>query len=614
MSADGWAGDGRAPGKPDTPTEGGGGESQRPPFPDKETCPVTPLGKRGMDFWYFTADGELVMLAAGRHDKRNLKGLFGGDLEWCKTHFPAYDNAGMIRENTWSDDAVSTVLIRWCREAGLFDPAAPVRGPGVWRDGLAGLIVHCGDRLIDMETDTEEPAGVRRSGVLYPAFSPVAAPASRDNRATTEDGRKLLNALELWNFRDLADPAGKQLGPECVLGFIGPAMLGGAPQWRNHMLVRAKHGSGKTWLATMIAGALGAGAHPMQNNYTEPALRQALTGEARALILDEAESTDQHSRVRAVIEMLRHMSGGDGVRSIRGTTGGKHLAYQVTGCAYLSAILPPPLEPQDRSRMIILDLDELPTGDSAIGSSEKARAMIAWASERSAAFRARAIAGWDMFNDGAAAYRSAALAAECSMRQADQLATLLAGRDLLLHDHPADPDSAAYEVSRFAAMLEDFKIEEEAGEGEQCLTHLFTSLVDHQWRSGERRTVGQIILKAMESQGGPEREILGTMGLRIEGYNNPLQSWLLIAKRHVGLNKIFDGTRWTAGTWDTALRYLHNAKAWPTAVRFAGSPPTRALALPASWLPQRDPPTEEETRQAADDNALNDDPDHRRNT
>lgn len=573
-----------------------GGETGRePPEPTLEDCPVTPLGKRGLNFYYFQTDGELVIMTAGQHTRRGLMGLLGAaGVAWAKRHFQSFDQNGEAKKGSWSDDRCALWLMSECIRAGVIDPAAPVRGPGVWRAG-GGLLVHCGDVLITTEPAETLPAGRKIDGVLYPSAPPIARPAKEPAAAAA--GKKLLKALRLWNFRD------KDIGPELVCGFIGAAFLGGAPAWRPHVLVIAKHGSGKSWLAEFQEAVLGAGAHPLQNNYSEAGLRQALTGEARAILLDEAEAVGVNSRVRAVIELLRHVSGGQGSRAVRGTTGGKAMGYQVTGCAFLCAILPPPLSPQDRSRIMTLELAPIDSGEEAGRDRERVQAAMEWARAHSAALRARAIGAWPLFLDAFGRYHAALLARGCSMRQADQLGTLLAGRDALIHDVAPDTDSAEAEVERFAHLIDVLKQDDEDGEGEQCLNHLMSWPTDL-WRSGDRRTVGELVANARQSTGSLDREALPRIGLRVQDWRKPGQNWLIVANQHVGLDRIFAGTRWEGGAWATALRYLDNAKAWG-AERFAGAV-SRGTGLPDFWLPHpervetADPDAEKTSQQLAD--------------
>jgi hypothetical protein len=527
-----------------------------------------------------------------------LKGLFLGNLAWCRENFPT--------ENGWTDEQLGTWLMQRCAREGLFDPEAPVRGPGIWRNGADDLIVHCGDILLDPKTGVETSAGTRIGGALYPAAPPIARPASTP--ASIDEGEQLKRAIELWRF---ADP----LAAELLLGWIGAAMLGGAPDWRMHVLVRGSRGRGKSWLADLVAGVLGGGAHPMQNDYTEAGLRQALTGGARALVLDEAEATGRNSRIRQVIELLRRMSGGAGARAVRGTTSGKALNYQITGPVYLSAILPPPLQPQDSSRIVEIDLADL-TDDVAYASEatrrnavddamlrrERAQEAIRWAARESAGLRARAIGAWSLFNDCFGAYHAAVLSTGCDMRQADHFATLLAGRDILIHEGPPDADFAALEVDRFANWIKGLRVEEESNEGELCLDHLYHSQIDPVL-GRERLLVGEIVLRALEPSGVTERDALRRIGVRIEDWQTPYKAWLCVANKHAGLNRIFAGTRWENGGWKTALRYLDGATHWPQSLRFYGRP-TRATALPAVWLPTADTPTADEVERAEDLRAL----------
>jgi hypothetical protein len=59
---------------------------------------------------------------------------------------------------------------------------------------------------------------------------------------------------------------------------------------------------------------------------------------------------------------------------------------------------------------------------------------------------------------------------------------------------------------------------------------------------------------------------------------------LLVARRHVGLERIYQGTRWSGAVWSQALEDLPGSGGWgPT--HFAGAPSTRCTALPVAVLP-----------------------------
>ena len=64
-------------------------------------------------------------------------------------------------------------------------------------------------------------------------------------------------------------------------------------------------------------------------------------------------------------------------------------------------------------------------------------------------------------------------------------------------------------------------------------------------------------------------------------------SGLLVANQHVGLARIFEGSKWSDGRWVTALRYLDGAAPHSKAVRMAGAL-TRATRLSLELMPRTD--------------------------
>lgn len=552
------------------------GAATPPPTPtaiDDAGCPVKVLGRGGGVYHYISGSGEHREIRDRDHTERVLSALFDGAVDWLVKNFPVYDQAGAVKPGAWHERRARDWLFARCADAGMVDPGFAVRGPGVWAAG-DDIVAHCGQSLalyfVDGGSDVIA-AGARRPEAFYPAAPALVMPA--DAAAGCGHGRELEQALALWSWRD-------QIDRDLVLGWIGAALLGAAPSWRTHLCVTGERGCGKSWLATYIAAALGAQAQASFNNFTEAGLRQAFSGEARAIVLDESEH-DAGGRVQAVIGLLRQMSSGLGARAVRGSAGGVSRTFSVNGCAYLSSILHAPLTPQDRSRITVIGLDRL-VGDA--GGADQALAATVRASDLSPALRARALEGWPRFQLGFAGFRAGLVAAGADARQADQLATLLAGRDLLLSDYPADSDSVAEAVAALAPRLAAITREdEEEGEGALCLQHLLSSPVDL-WRSGARQTVGQIVATAFGFGGSIERQALGVIGLKVLGFEAGGTPVLLVANRHVGLERLFDGSRWAGGAWAQALRYVAGAGAWHRAERFAGAI-SRATAISGRHLP-----------------------------
>lgn len=570
-----WEGDSRKPGKPsgESGGKGGGGAPPRREI-DAESCPVTALGRLKGRYFFFSPSGEERELTVRQLYKREgLEDLFEGDLRWLQEWFHNDEGAlHVFSAGRW--------LLRACVAAGLFDPEMPRRGPGVWRQG-ARLVVHTGDRVL---IDGFEPrrAGFREADMLYPLAPRVRPPAPHP--ATATDGARLRESVALWRFED-------SRGPDLVTGLIGLSHLGAAPDWRVHGFVRAPYGSGKSWLAEFFAHA--AGARPPNNNVTPAAIYQGLTGEARALVIDEAEKSDRDDRVTQVIELIRLMSGRGGARIGRGSAEGRSRAFQINGTAFLTAILHPELRPQDRSRFIVLRLRPLATGPGAVGQQDRALQALEFAEAIAPALQARAVAGWSRFLDTVALYRAAAMREDVEPRSADSIAAALAGRDLLLREDIPLVSEAEGEIDALAYLLvrkDDRAID---GEGEQCLVHLLSSHVET-WGGGERKTIGEKVIEAQQpgAQRNGINEILGRCGLRlrfrVESGAFLLES-LLVARAHVGLDRIFKDTRWSGGVWRQALEDLDGVASWgPT--HFAGAKSTRCTAVPPDYLPGADEP------------------------
>jgi hypothetical protein len=428
-----------------------------PPSPAKldrqSDGPVTPLGHCGGIYFYLSKAGEVRRLKDQDHKKLPILSLFDGDDDWLTDHCPAYERSGRVRPGAWDQDAAARLLIRLCAGQGLFDPDTQLRGPGVWRTAAGRLVIHVGDALSVLSVDeclaladARQPldwhrAGQVIDGSLFAATARCPRPAPQP--APRSAGQALLAGLKLWHYDD-------PLSADIILGFLGSAFLGGAPSWRVHLLLSAQAGSGKTWLMTFLEAALG-GMATYANDATEAGLRQALTGESRVILLDEAEGDEgSSSKVEGVIRLLRLMSSGDGANVMRGSAGGRGQSFQVTGCAVMAAILPAPLKPQDRSRICVIDVLRPPRGCEASRAAEQVTAAMREIKTLAPGLRTRAIAGWPRFLDTFSLYRAGLIGRGLSGRNADTLATIMAGRDLLLQDCVPDTDSIELELELFA--------------------------------------------------------------------------------------------------------------------------------------------------------------------
>jgi hypothetical protein len=552
---------------------------------EDETRPFTPLGcDEGGRYWFTTPSGMLRSFAADQLAKQpHLAALAEGCMRWFWRNYEKITDRGPALNLS----AIQEELVRQCVAAGYFDPAAPMRGPGTW-DAQGRIIVHAGDALLVEEESAFAwtPPGQRYGEALYTAKPAIKRPG--EAAASTNAGADILATLWHWRW---ADP----IAPELVLGWMGAALLGAATEWRSHIGVEALRGAGKSLVAQFVSRCLGGMSLGVKTDVSAAYLQQALTGQSRALLLDESETTASADAdggpMARIIKLLRHMSGGEGASGGRGSSGGVARTYHVAAPCYLSGIVLPPLGPQDRTRITVVKL--LPLMVSVLPAEEMAErekafrdAMDRCAAQAPALWR-RAIEHARRFPKLLSRYRAALLSLGGDVRNAAQLGALLAGRDLLTRDDLPSEAEARAEAARVAHLIQEAQVDAETeNEGQECLSHLLTTPVDL-FRKGTRETLGAILAQACEAEQFDKRKALGTYGLRLEwDARQGRVVRLAIANAHTGLGELFNGTRWARGGWRSALLYLPGATV-SGPVRF-GAVLARGVALPPSLIPGPD--------------------------
>tara|TARA_R110000868_G_scaffold29889_24_gene111145 strand:+ start:2041 stop:5007 length:2967 start_codon:yes stop_codon:yes gene_type:complete len=584
----------------DEPGDGGrgGGEDAGDPAAD---CPFAPVGHRAGTYYVLSPAGELRDIAYSRMNANGLESLTDGSMAWYYRHFADFDERR--REDVLSVVKARRWIMRACQKKGLFDPATPIRGRGVWNVDNAPM-VHVGDAVWTKKGGWQ-PAGFVGAGGIYAAQPKIPRPAATP--ATADEAAGLMQRIaERWNF---VEP----WGADMAIGFLAQSYLGQAADWRAHMYCLAALGSGKSWLTGAITAALGGAANPSANNYTEAGLRQSLNGEARAILLDEAEPGDTTGhRIKAVIELIRHMSGLEGASVQRGSADGRAQSFHMTGAVWMASILQGRLAPQDRSRITTIHLGELTGAQKGPGGREATVELTADLRAASPALWARAIGGWPRFLENLAAWRSALDRSGCSPRQIDQVATLLAARDMMVSDRATDPSALSDEIDLLTPMLEE-GAEETSGsvEGEECWYHLLTSQSGLN-RDGSQPTVARQILRAMEVNGANARQQIQSLGLRYihlrmkdrEGVERDYGWGIVVANQHEGVRRLFRGTRWGDDAWPGALGQLTGHVKTKT-VRIDGIP-SKGIFVPKDYLPalapgERDHPDDPGPDGGADD-------------
>lgn len=568
------------------------------PSPPVEDCPIVFLGFYGGRVVFAMPEGEIRDIGTADVGRLIQVDLFNSPAG------QAFLGYWRDREDKFQRNAAAIWFIRQCREAGLWDAGRPQRGLGVW-PAAGGAILHRGNELWlyrpgERVEVVSVAAAIREagSGPIYrlrpKAPTPAAAPAG------VEAGQWARKALDLWRFEPIGEAG--LTGADLVAGWLAAALLGAVAPFRPHLLTYAQAGSGKTTLIRFVHGLAGALAGDVLDSFTRAGLANDLAGNARPVIIDEAEATPAGlglGPIEQALELIRRMATGDGALRKMGDIGGGTVTQTAVGAVMLAAVNPVRLAPADASRIAEARLRALAApafADEAVpwrlASEAEVTAAIARARELAPAMLARALVNADRFVADAAELKAAFGRLGHSPRAGDLVAALAAGRRMLLSDEPLTRASADEEAALWADLLAARELAEVVGNtGQDALAHLLT------WPSGKHVhdrviSLGEVIKDAASRENKTEpNELLKEFGLKVQaitGEDGKRREWLFVANKHPSLERIFERTVWRDHR--RSLAYLdelgeaYRTQATNKAVRF-GLIVQRAIGVPLDpWL------------------------------
>jgi hypothetical protein len=528
------------------------------------------LGIYGDLSFYLDVRGQLR--GVDNHQLQKMLHLFGGRVALLAQHFPQLDAEGCPKPNKFDQLKLSAAMISACEERGVWSPTGRVRGSGAWTDDDGELIYHAGDE-VRIGGEWVEP-GVY-DGKVYSAADKVPRPAEKEGRL--DPALELLKQIESWNWRR------PDVDPQIVLGIIGAQMLGGALDWRPVPWLTGDQATGKSTFQKFLKNVHGGSDGLLQaSDATEAGIRSVIGYSSLPVALDELEPDDdpRSSKVKNIIKLARIAASGDQI--LRGSTDQKGYQGNAYSSFVFSSILVPPLPPQDRSRLILLDLNEIP--------KEARRLEPDWRAVRSlgAQLKRRLIDGWDTWRERLDLWRAALAKAGYGGRHADNYGTVLAMADMALSEALPSEDVLKGWVDKIAIHLVD-DTAEVGSNAQDMLGWLMGQPLDV-WRRGVRLNVGSWIAMAARLPGArddiegatPENanDYLAQYGLRVRGRADSAE--LAIANKPVNqLSQLFEGSPWAGGVWKQAARRVHGAYPAPSAMSFARN------SSRATWIPLR---------------------------
>lgn len=622
---------------------GPGGGDDRPGYKRKsmpEGCPVTPIGTENGVYYFLSTLGELRSLPADKVANKHIVSMFAPDSDYLLDTWPMRKqvvvtddqgdkmtdaNGNVLKEwitTGWRNDVVAMLLMDVAAANGVWNAREKVRSRGAWRSKDGGLILHSGSHVL-INGHWQQPG--MYGEMVYPTAPPIPRPLSGDVRKmTAEDicpkllyamreqgsevdgsaspGLVLLELIKMWNWeRGSVDPL-------LVIGWFANANMGGANDYRPPLWLTGDSKTGKSTLQKLISWIFNGGLL-QSSDATEAAVRQVLGQQSLPVAIDEAEAEEDNRKMLALVKLARLAASAAG-SIFRGGQDHQGHEFRAETCFLFSSILVPPIPPQDKNRLAVLELGELPAGAREPKMDESEINKIGeW-------IRRRVADGWSRWPALLSAYRDALIDhGKHNGRTADQFGALLAGSHLILDDEMPD-EEALMQWGHTMSLDTLAEAADSANESARCISHLGSSLVQLSGH-GTPQLVSDWLLKA--TQVLPDSEFasgydeirnekraaemtLAKIGIRIyvgaargADYDEnliakskpvPGREYVAIANAHQGLARLFEGSRWNRGVWSQALGRVKGAIKHQT--QRIGGQATKCTLVPVEEIIERD--------------------------
>lgn len=560
-------------------------------------CPVHVVGMDGEGgLWCVTATGDLRMIE--KWDQRAIADLFAPH-----TYFPfwAWPGWGEKKSKDPETGEVSkvlaipriqvndlfTCLVHAAKKKPLFDPAKQHRGRGGWTDKAGAFLWHSGTALWRSDGGRLQRAKpTEHDGFLYTRQPATIEPWQEAVRQDESPARRILAQLRTWNWER------PYLDPVLVLGWIVTAIMGGALKARPIVFTTGGAGVGKSMLHELVRNVLENVVFSAVDT-TAAGIYQRMKHDALPIMVDELEAKPGSAKATAVIELARvAYTGGDiarGGQDHDGTTFRMHSSF------FFSAILPPVMQPQDRTRMAILNLAKLDASQTATRpdftiSDVDGQMLLRQVIDGFADFSTRILPDWW----GILHKQS------LDSRAIDTYGTLLAAAEMVLGQEPLEEIGLPVtEAARLGEIIGEATRPDRSEISEvwhECLARLLGSSIDA-WKDGARPSVGGVMaqLAAVPSEidlkyARERLELVNLTALDKGGLGDPgAGPYLAIPtlKNGPSLAKLFMGTKFEDGNWWNALKQAPAhivVRGQKSTMRINGQPATVQLVDMAAYV------------------------------
>ncbi|OBQ59589.1 hypothetical protein EFV37_22075 [Mesorhizobium loti] len=526
-------------------------------------CPVKVVGRDSEGLVYcISTTGNLRKIE--RWDMPALSDLFAPKLNTLFWSWPGFgkkkvydaDTDSMVEKlvvNRVERDKAMMAIINEAARKPDFDPHTQHRGRGGWQDSHGRFVWHSGGWLWMVDGKRLEQARpAQHDGFLYTKQAGTIEPWAEPVTQEESPARRILEDLQTWNWQR------PYLDPVLVLGWIGTALMGGALKARPIIFATGGAGVGKSRLQEVVRSAL-AGAVTQSVNTTAAGIYQRAKTDSLPFMIDELESKPGSTRAESVIELARvAYTGGD---ISRGGQDHEATTFTARNSFFFSAIIPPPMGAQDKTRMAMLNLSQLDrpgkSGRDLVLKPETDGRMIL----------RQIMDGWKEFNDVLMPDMATILGEQgMSARAIDTFGTLLAAARLLVGDKVLEeiglPVADASHLGELIAEATSADRTENLDHWHKCIDTLFQSQIDA-WRDGVKPTIGGVceLLRigpqagGWDAKGARERLELVSLGCFDRGkVDANAGAVLAVPASGPALHRIFGDTDFHKGGWYTALK------------------------------------------------------------
>lgn len=529
-------------------------------------APFRLLGYDSGQFFYLpTVTQQIISVAAREHVASTLQSL--APLHWWEQTFPGKQGVDVT--------AAREAMLRASEDAGLFTPTV-IRGRGCWIDlpprrndvqPPARVVFHSGDQL--SVGRTSYPLGALPTKFVYPRAQPLSLESAEplDNRQSAKFA-ELCQALQ-WS----APLHGKLLAGWCMA-----AAVCGALEWRPHIWITGRSGTGKSWVVENVVNRfLEKFSISLLSSTSEAGMRQTIRSDAMPIVLDEAESEDEKSRQRfkSILDLVRQSSSESGGAIVKGTTTGTAMEFRVRSCFCFASIGVAAVARPDTSRITVLTLDRRADNAAQFEIVKSLARETVLLPGYAAALRARAISLALQIRENATVFKQAVSLKVGDSRTGDQIGALLAGAFALTSVRGIDLATAQGWVN--AQNWEEFTPTETDMDETRAVNVLTQSLIRIETAKGPATvSIGELIQRYYRPAAGPDQRALDAEDLIRRGVKvSP--SYIDISCSHPELGRIFKDTIW-AGKWRHQFERVGGAGSGRASVRF-GAAVNRAVRL-----------------------------------